>query len=44
MDKVILAARESVFIYLDDLLITSDDFETHLRLLETLAQCVKVLI
>lgn len=41
MDKVIPAAvRENVFVYLDDLLICSVDFESHLRLLGKVAKCL----
>lgn len=42
MDKVIPARLKSnVFIYLDDLLVISEDFETHLKLLEHVAECLR---
>lgn len=42
MDKVIPSRlRENVFIYLDDLLVCSADFETHLKILKEVAQCLK---
>ncbi|XP_037929486.1 uncharacterized protein LOC119663972 [Teleopsis dalmanni] len=41
MDKVIPAAlRERVFVYLDDLLVCSSDFETHMMLLKKVADCL----
>ncbi|XP_037929927.1 uncharacterized protein LOC119664528 [Teleopsis dalmanni] len=41
MDKVIPAAlRERVFVYLDDLLVCSSDFETHMILLKKVADCL----
>ena len=42
MDKVIPGRlRENVFCYLDDLLVVSPDFETHLRTLEEVALCLR---
>ena len=42
MDKVIPARlRESVFVYLDDLLIISPDFDTHITLLDQVAECLR---
>lgn len=42
MDKVIPARlRTNVFIYLDDLLIISDTFASHLRILEEVAKCLE---
>lgn len=42
MDKVIPARLKSnVFIYLDDLLIISNDFETHINLLKEVAECLE---
>lgn len=42
MDKVIPSRlREHVFIYLDDLLVCSSDFETHIQLLKDVAACLK---
>lgn len=42
MDKVIPSRlRENVFIYLDDLLICSSDFEGHVSLLSKVASCLK---
>lgn len=42
MDKVIPARLKSdVFIYLDDLLIISKDFETHINLLKEVAECLE---
>lgn len=41
MDKVIPSRLKSnVFIYLDDLLIIADDFQTHLRILGEVADCL----
>lgn len=42
MDKVIPSRlRENVFIYLDDLLICSSDFDSHIALLKDVANCLK---
>ncbi|GBO99559.1 Retrovirus-related Pol polyprotein from transposon 17.6 [Eumeta japonica] len=42
MDKVVpQSLKENVFIYLDDLLVISDNFEKHLRILTEVAQCLK---
>lgn len=42
MDQVIPSAlRERVFVYLDDLLVVSPDFETHLQLLTSVAKCLE---
>ncbi|GBP12726.1 Retrovirus-related Pol polyprotein from transposon 17.6 [Eumeta japonica] len=42
MDKVIPGAlRDRVFVYLDDLLIVSPDFQTHIELLEQVANCLE---
>ncbi|XP_044572730.1 uncharacterized protein LOC6503773 isoform X1 [Drosophila ananassae] len=42
MDKVIPASlRNEVFIYLDDLLLVSDTFENHIRVLKTVADCIR---
>ena len=42
MDKVIPSRlRENVFIYLDDLLVCSSDFESHINLLSQVATCLK---
>lgn len=41
MDKVIPSKLKSNVIYLDDLLIISDEFSTHLKLLEQVAECLK---
>lgn len=42
MDKVIPSRlRENVFIYLDDLLVCSSDFNTHIQLLSEVASCLK---
>lgn len=42
MDKVIPSRfRENVFIYLDDLLVCSPDFESHMKLLSEVAECLK---
>lgn len=42
MDKVIPSRiRENVFIYLDDLLICSSDFKTHIELLGEVAKCLR---
>ncbi|XP_059221494.1 uncharacterized protein LOC131996064 [Stomoxys calcitrans] len=41
MDRVIPAAlRDRVFVYLDDLLVVSPDFDTHMGLLERVANCL----
>ncbi|XP_061396726.1 uncharacterized protein LOC133332344 [Musca vetustissima] len=41
MDKVIPGAlRDRVFVYLDDLLVVSPDFDTHMGLLEQVAGCL----
>ena len=41
MDKVIpQELKANVFVYLDDLLIISADFESHLKLLEKVAHCL----
>lgn len=43
MDKVIPSRlRKNVFIYLDDLLICSADFESHIKLLTEVAYCLKL--
>ena len=43
MDKVIPSRmRKNVFIYLDDLLVCSPDFQTHMKLLSQVAQCLKL--
>ncbi|XP_064556524.1 uncharacterized protein LOC135441018 [Drosophila montana] len=42
MDKVIpTSLRSNVFVYLDDLIIISADFQTHLKYLELVAECLK---
>lgn len=42
MDRVIPSRlRESVFVYLDDLLVCSQDFDSHIKLLEEVAKCLK---
>lgn len=42
MDKVVPnRLKENVFIYLDDLLLISSDFEQHMELLKEVAQCLK---
>lgn len=42
MDKVIPASlRNEVFIYLDDLLLVSENFEDHLRVLKTVSECIR---
>lgn len=42
MDKVIPSRLKSnVFVYLDDLLIISDEFESHLKLLGQVAECLR---
>lgn len=42
MDKVIPAnIREFVFVYLDDLLVCSPDFKSHMELLQVVADCLK---
>uniref|UniRef100_W8AS19 RNA-directed DNA polymerase n=1 Tax=Ceratitis capitata TaxID=7213 RepID=W8AS19_CERCA len=42
MDKVIPASlRENVFVYLDDLLVCSVDFPSHICLLEKVARCLR---
>lgn len=42
MDRVIPSRlRENVFIYLDDLLVCSSDFNTHIQLLSEVASCLK---
>lgn len=42
MDKVIPARlRERVFVYLDDLLVVSPDFETHITILGEVAECLR---
>ena len=42
MDKTIPSKlRDNVFIYLDDLLVCSQDFDTHIQLLSEVAQCLK---
>ena len=42
MDKVISQRlRTNVFIYLDDLLIITPDFATHVRILKEVAECFK---
>lgn len=42
MDKVIPSKfRENVFVYLDDLLVCSADFEVHLKLLSEVAVCLR---
>lgn len=42
MDKVIPPnLKDNVFIYLDDLLIISNDFDKHLQLLEQVANCLR---
>lgn len=41
MDKVIPSRlRESVFIYLDDLLVCTSDFKSHIQILEEVANCL----
>jgi len=43
MDKVIIAnLRNEVFVYLDDLLVVSDSFETHKKALGLVAKQVKI--
>jgi len=43
MDKVIPAnLRNEVFVYLDDLLVVSDSFKTHLKVLGLVAEQVKI--
>jgi len=42
MDKVIPSKlREKVFVYLDDLLIVTPDFESHLSILKEVEECLK---
>ncbi|GBP06340.1 Transposon Tf2-6 polyprotein [Eumeta japonica] len=42
MDKVIPSRlRENVFVYLDDLLVCSHDFQSHIKLLSQVASCLK---
>ena len=42
MDKVIPSKmRENVFIYLDDLLVCSSDFQSHMKLLSEVASCLR---
>ncbi|GBP03962.1 Retrovirus-related Pol polyprotein from transposon 297 [Eumeta japonica] len=42
MDRVIPSRlRENVFIYLDDLLVCSSDFDSHIKLLNEVATCLK---
>lgn len=42
MDKVIPTnLREFVFVYMDDLLVVSKDFETHISRLESVAKCLQ---
>lgn len=42
MDRVIPSRlRENVFVYLDDLLVCSPDFDTHINLLKEVATCLK---
>lgn len=42
MDKVIPSRlRENVFIYLDDLLVCSHDFQSHIKLLSEVASCLR---
>lgn len=42
MDRVIPSRlREHVFIYLDDLLVCSSDFETHIKILSEVASCLR---
>ena len=42
MNKLIPALlRENVFVYLDDLLVCSHNFDTHLELLLEVAKCLK---
>lgn len=42
MDQVVPSAlRERVFVYLDDLLVVSPDFETHLQILSQVAKCLE---
>ncbi|XP_059220401.1 uncharacterized protein LOC131995628 [Stomoxys calcitrans] len=42
MDRVVPQhLKENVFIYLDDLLVISSDFDEHIRLLEEVAKCLR---
>lgn len=42
MDRVIpQRLKDNVFIYLDDLLVISGDFDEHLKILGEVAQCLK---